>query len=43
MAKKKVVKKIKKKPVKKRASNYEDKLKIIGTLDEVLRVSIPTK
>lgn len=43
MAKKKAVKKIKRKPVKKRASKYEDKLKIIGTLDQVLKVSIPKK
>lgn len=41
MAKKKVAKKVKKKPAKKRASNYDKKLKIIGTLDGVLKVSIP--
>lgn len=41
MAKKKVKKKaIKKKPAKKRASKYEGKLKIIGSLDDVLKVSI---
>ncbi len=43
MAKKKAVKKIKKKPTKKRASKYDNKLKIIGTLDGVLKVSIPKK
>ena len=44
MAKKKAAKKVKKKPAKKRASKYEKStLKIIGTLDEVLRVSIPKK
>lgn len=44
MAKKKVKKKAtKKKSAKKRASNYNtDKLKIIGSLDDVLKVSIPT-
>lgn len=41
MAKKKAAKKVKKKPAKKRASKYEGKLKIIGTLDDVLKVSIP--
>lgn len=40
MAKKKAVKK-KKKPAKKRASKYDKKLKIIGTLDEVLKVAFP--
>lgn len=41
MAKKKPAKKAakKKKPAKKRASKYSGKLKIIGTLDEVLKVS----
>ena len=43
MAKKKAAKKVKKKPAKKRASQYVGKLKIIGTLDDVLRVSIPKK
>lgn len=43
MAKKQAVKKIKKKPVKKRASKYDGKLKIIGTLDEVLKVSLNKK
>lgn len=32
----------KKKPAKKRASKYESKVKIIGTLDDVLMVSIPS-
>ena len=40
MAKKKLTKNVKKKPAKKRASKYDGKLKIIGTLDEVLKVSI---
>jgi hypothetical protein len=41
MAKKKPVKKkvVKKKPAKKRASKYDGKLKIKGTLDEVLKVA----
>ena len=44
MAKKVIKKKpIKKKPVKKRASKYDNKLTISGTLDEVLKVSIPKK
>jgi hypothetical protein len=38
MAKKKTVKK-KKKPGKKRASKYDNKLKIVGTLDDVLRIT----
>ncbi|HTA61130.1 MAG TPA: hypothetical protein VK835_01685 [Bacteroidia bacterium] len=37
MAKKKAAKK---KPEKKRASKYEEKLSIKGTLDDVLKVSI---
>lgn len=40
MAKKK---KAKKKPAKKRAAKYAKKLKIIGTLDDVLRVSLSPK
>lgn len=43
MAKKKVAKKVKKKPAKKRASKYNSKLKIEGTLDQVLMASIPNK
>jgi hypothetical protein len=39
MAKKKKAFKKKKKPEKKRATKYENKLKIVGTLDEVLRVA----
>ena len=42
MAKKKAKKKVKKKPTKKRASQYAGKLKIIGSFDDVLKVSIPT-
>ena len=30
-----------KKENKKRADNYEDKLKIQGTLDDVLKISVP--
>ena len=33
----------KKKEPKKRAEKYDKKLKIDGTLDEVLKVSVPTK
>ncbi|MEO8760149.1 MAG: hypothetical protein ABI388_03475 [Bacteroidia bacterium] len=40
---KKAAKKTTKKPAKKRASKYDGKLAIIGTLDEVLKVSIPKK
>jgi hypothetical protein len=36
-----MAKKSKIKKPSKRASKYEKKLKIIGTLDEVLKVSIP--
>ena len=40
---KKAKKKAAKKAAKKRASKYEGKLAIIGTLDDVLKVSIPKK
>jgi hypothetical protein len=45
MAKKKAAKKAvkKKKPAKKRASKYDGKLAIIGTLDEVLKASLLKK
>jgi hypothetical protein len=44
MAKKKAKKKVvKKKSAKKRASKYDGKLKIIGSFDDVLKVSIPKK
>jgi hypothetical protein len=36
-----MAKRPKKKPAKKRASKYDSKLAIKGTLDEVLKVSIP--
>jgi hypothetical protein len=42
MAKKKPSKKsTKKNPTKNRADKYESKLKIVGTLDQVLKVSVP--
>lgn len=43
MAKKAAKKKSVKKNSKKRADKYDSKLAIIGTLDDVLKVSIPKK
>jgi hypothetical protein len=43
MAKKKKAKKVKKKSTKTRASNYAAKLKIKGSFDDVLKISIPKK
>jgi len=40
MAKKKAVRKSEKKPGKKRASKYDNKLSILGTLDKVLKASL---
>lgn len=43
MVNKKKPKKKPDKPTKERSKNYESKLAIVGSLDEVLRVSIPKK